>query len=171
MTDAVRPGEENIVALKIVNPGQIPLENPREQKPVHPTGMLNYLGNWGGIYGSVELLATDATFIEGLYVRPDIEKQVARFVVTVESSPPQRAHSKRREVAARHGEHAEPLSLPVPDEVKANVGVRVDRRDVLERSRVIAQEREVCAGQVVSRVGFAGLLLIEANELARLLVA
>ena len=63
VTDAVRPGEENIVSLRIVNPGQIPLEGPREQKPVHPTGMLNYLGNWGGIYGSVEVLATESTFI------------------------------------------------------------------------------------------------------------
>jgi beta-galactosidase len=83
VTEALRPGQDNVLALRIENPGQIPLEGPREQKPIHPTGMLNYLGNWGGIYGSVELVATESTYIEHLYVRPDVDKQTARFVVTV----------------------------------------------------------------------------------------
>jgi beta-galactosidase len=83
VTDALSPGRDNVVALRIENPGQIPLEGPREQKPTHPTGMLNYLGNWGGIYGTVELVATESTLIERVYVRPDVEKRVARFVVTV----------------------------------------------------------------------------------------
>ena len=56
VTDAVRPGADNVIALRIANPGAVPLEGPREQKPVRPTGMLNYIGNWGGIYGNVELL-------------------------------------------------------------------------------------------------------------------
>ena len=70
VTDAVRPGEDNVIALRIVNPGAVPLEGPREQKPIHPTGMLNYIGNWGGIYGNVELQATDPTWIERVYMRP-----------------------------------------------------------------------------------------------------
>jgi beta-galactosidase len=83
VTGVVRPGEDNVFALRIVNPGAVPLEGPREQKPIHPTGMLNYLGNWGGIYGNVELQATDPRWIEQVYVRPDVERQIARFVVTV----------------------------------------------------------------------------------------
>ncbi len=39
--------------------------------------MLNYIGNWGGIYGNVELQATDPTWIEHVYVRPDVEQQIA----------------------------------------------------------------------------------------------
>ena len=59
VTDAIRPGGDNVIALRIANPGAVPLEGPREQKPLQPTGMLNYIGNWGGPYGSVELRATD----------------------------------------------------------------------------------------------------------------
>ena len=83
ITDAIRPGEENVLALRIVNPGEVPLEGPREQKPINPTGMLNYIGNWGGIYGNVELQATDPTWIESVYIRPDVERSLARFAVTV----------------------------------------------------------------------------------------
>ena len=86
VTSAVRPGAANIIALRIVNPGEVPREGPREQKPLQPTGMLNYIGNWGGIYGNVELQATEPTRIEHVYVRPDVEQKVANFVVTVQNS-------------------------------------------------------------------------------------
>ena len=83
VTDAVRPGEDNVIALRIENPGAVPLEGPREQKPLHPTGMLNYIGNWGGIYGSVELQATDPTWIEQrLRAARTSSASVATFVVT-----------------------------------------------------------------------------------------
>ena len=36
VTDAVRPGGDNVIALRIANPGAVPLEGPREQKPVRP---------------------------------------------------------------------------------------------------------------------------------------
>ena len=85
VTGVVRPGQDNVIALRIANPGAIPLEGPREQKPLQPTGMLNYLGNWGGIYGNVELEATDPTRIELVYVRPDVERKLARFVLTVQN--------------------------------------------------------------------------------------
>ena len=81
VTSAIKPGQDNVLALRIANPGDVPLEGPREQKPVQPTGMLNYIGNWGGIYGSVELRATEPTWIEHVYVRPDVEQRVAKFVV------------------------------------------------------------------------------------------
>ena len=83
VTDALRPGEANVLALRIVNPGEVPLEGPREQKPINPTGMLNYIGNWGGIYGNVELQATEPTWIDSVYIRPDVERNQAKFAVTV----------------------------------------------------------------------------------------
>ncbi|MGH9309063.1 MAG: glycoside hydrolase family 2 protein, partial [Vicinamibacterales bacterium] len=85
VTGAVRPGEENVFALRIENPGEVPREGPREQKPVYPTGMLNYLGNWGGIYGDVSLEAADPVWVERVYVRSDVEQQRATFVVTVQN--------------------------------------------------------------------------------------
>jgi beta-galactosidase len=83
VTEAIRPGASNVVALRIANPGAVPLEGPREQKGDQPTGMLNYIGNWGGVYGSVELRATSATAIAQVYVRPDVTQRTARFVVSV----------------------------------------------------------------------------------------
>lgn len=83
VTEAVRPGADNVLALRIANPGEAPRDGPREQKPVRPTGMLNYLGNWGGIYGNVELQAIDPVSIAHVYIRPDIDRGVARFLVTV----------------------------------------------------------------------------------------
>jgi hypothetical protein len=83
VTKAVRPGADNVIALRIANPGEVPQEGPREQKPVRPTGMLNYIGNWGGIYGHAELEASDPTRIERLYVRPDVAAKTARSEITI----------------------------------------------------------------------------------------
>jgi beta-galactosidase len=83
VSDAIRAGADNVIALRIANPGAVPLEGPREQKPVRPTGMLNYIGNWGGVYGHVELRAAAPTSIEQVYVRPDVERRIVRLVVTV----------------------------------------------------------------------------------------
>lgn len=83
VSEAVRAGADNVIALRIANPGAVPLEGPREQKPVRATGMLNYIGNWGGPYGRIELQATDLTAIESVYIRPDVERRSARVVVTM----------------------------------------------------------------------------------------
>jgi beta-galactosidase len=84
-TAAARPGADNVIAIRIENPGAAPVEGPREQEPHYPTGLLNYIGNWGGIYGSVALQATDPVRIEQLYVRPDIAASAATFVVRVKN--------------------------------------------------------------------------------------
>ncbi|RYZ19243.1 MAG: hypothetical protein EOP49_48645, partial [Sphingobacteriales bacterium] len=79
------PGKENVIAIRVANPGAVPLESPDKQLPARPTGMLNYIGNWGGIYGNVELRATAPVFIEHVYVRSDIERQTASFVVSLKN--------------------------------------------------------------------------------------
>lgn len=84
-TEAARPGADNVLAIRIENPGAAPLDGPREQKPDFPTGLLNYIGNWGGIYGNVELRATDPVRIDQLYVRPDVTASATTFVVTVKN--------------------------------------------------------------------------------------
>ncbi|HTE28635.1 MAG TPA: beta galactosidase jelly roll domain-containing protein [Flavitalea sp.] len=85
VSKALIPGKENVIALRIANPGAVPLESPDKQLPARPTGMLNYIGNWGGIYGNVELRATNAIFIEHVYVKSDIERKTASFIVTVKN--------------------------------------------------------------------------------------
>jgi hypothetical protein len=87
-TEAAKPGADNVIAIRIENPGAAPVEGPREQKPDMPTGLLNYIGNWGGIYGNVELRATDPVRIEQLYVRPDVAASATTFVVRVKNGAP-----------------------------------------------------------------------------------
>ena len=111
VTEAVRPGANNVVALRIANPGAVPLEGPREQKGDMPTGMLNYIGNWGGVYGSVELRATDAVAVERVYVRPDVASGSARVIATV----------RNREARAFTGE----LHVTIGPRATARVPVQV----------------------------------------------
>jgi beta-galactosidase len=85
ISKALLPGKENIIALRVANPGAVPLESPDKQPPARPTGMLNYIGNWGGIYGNVELRATDAIFIRHVYVQSDIKRKTAAFTVTIQN--------------------------------------------------------------------------------------
>jgi beta-galactosidase len=85
VTDAILPGADNVLAVRIENPGAAPREGPREQEPTYPTGLLNYLGNWGGFYGHVELQATPRTRIEHVYIRPDVRARITRFIVRVQN--------------------------------------------------------------------------------------
>lgn len=86
VTEAIRPGHKNKVALKVSNPGRAPVEPPNKQIPTRPTGMLNYIGNWGGIYGPVELETTGRVWIERLWVRSVIQPAAARFGIHVRNA-------------------------------------------------------------------------------------
>ena len=48
-----------------------------------PVGCFNYLGNWGGIYRPVEIEATNTTWIEDVFVIPDVNGSQARLHVTL----------------------------------------------------------------------------------------
>jgi len=85
ISDAVRIGAENVIALKVTNPGEPILESPDKQIPKEPAGMLNYTANWGGIYGGVELEAKDRTWIEQTYVTSDVERKLVKFRVEINS--------------------------------------------------------------------------------------
>lgn len=115
VSKAIRPGTDNVIVLRVANPGKVPVEGPREQTPDRPTGMLNYIGNWGGIYGNVALEAYDLLSLEGVYIRPDVSAQAVRFDVTVRNA-------EARAQAAR-------------------VRVQVDGRQVEADVRVAAGER------------------------------
>jgi beta-galactosidase/beta-glucuronidase len=125
VTDAVRPGGDNVIALRIANPGAVPLEGPREQKPVRPTGMLNYIGNWGGIYGNVELLAAERTSIDGVYVRPDVQRRAATFVVAVQNRDTRDYAGEVRVTVSPGVEGRAPLTVPAGGRSDAEVVVSI----------------------------------------------
>lgn len=81
LSSAIRPGADNMIELKVSNAGNQHLVSPDKQLPNYPSGMLNYIGNWGGIYGPVELEATARVWIDQLWVRSDINPAAARFGV------------------------------------------------------------------------------------------
>jgi beta-galactosidase len=84
VTSAVRTGSGNVFALRVAIPkGSPETADPRSQAGAEPTGMLNYIGNWGGIYGHMELEATSVLHISDVAVQPDTERMAARFRVAV----------------------------------------------------------------------------------------
>ena len=85
ITEAVRVGAENMFALRVANPGPAIAESPDKQTPKEPAGMLNYIGNWGGIYGGVELEARERTWIEQTYITSHAERKLVKFRIEVSS--------------------------------------------------------------------------------------
>jgi len=75
VTDAIKPGENNRLAVRVLNPTHEPMdgivlnETPHRNKVIPYTAGASY--NHGGIVDSVELLITPAVRVEDLFVRPD----------------------------------------------------------------------------------------------------
>jgi hypothetical protein len=75
VTDAIRPGAKNLLAVRVLNPTHEPIdgivlgETPKQARviPYHAGAAFNH----GGITGSVELLATPAVRVEDLFARAD----------------------------------------------------------------------------------------------------
>jgi hypothetical protein len=85
VTKLIRPGASNTIVFLVTNPANPIGDSPDKQKATEPTGMINYIGNWGGIYGNVELEAVSPARIEEVAIIPDINKQQARLKVTIRS--------------------------------------------------------------------------------------
>ena len=85
VTPYLRPGASNSIVFLVENPANPIGESPDKQKATQPTGMINYIGNWGGIYGNVELLATSLTRIDDVAIVPHIGQPEARFTISVRS--------------------------------------------------------------------------------------
>lgn len=98
VTDDLRPGADNTIAFLVSNPGTPITESPDVQKASEPTGMLNYIGNWGGVYGSVELEASDPARIDDIAVSPDVRKNQAHFRVSVRDSATRAPYEARVEI-------------------------------------------------------------------------
>lgn len=79
----IRRGAKNTIVIRIENPAVTVEEDPERQKAKYPTGMLNYLGNWGGISAAVSLDAVPATHVESVLVLPDVERRQAAFRISM----------------------------------------------------------------------------------------
>ena len=84
ITGQVKAGAVNVIVLRINNPGQVITNTPGQQVPCAPTGCINYLGNWGGIFGNVWLEAEDKLAIAQTHITPDLERERAIFRITVQ---------------------------------------------------------------------------------------
>lgn len=98
VTKHVRPGASNALVFLVENPANPIGDSPDKQKATEPTGMINYIGNWGGIYGNVELEATSPAWIDDVAIIPDLLKQQARFKVVVKSAESGAPHTARVDV-------------------------------------------------------------------------
>ncbi|WP_321472195.1 sugar-binding domain-containing protein [uncultured Paludibaculum sp.] len=88
ISSAVKPGGENSIVLRIENPPVAIEASPDKQKPLQPTGMLNYIGNWGGIFGSVELASQPTTRVSSVLITSDVARRRIAFHVHVDTSKP-----------------------------------------------------------------------------------
>jgi hypothetical protein len=90
VTRAIKSGKSNLVDLRIDDPAMPVAVDPLRQKATLPTGMLNYIANWGGVYGDVTLEARDHTHIDSVLISSDTAKRIASFDVSVVSNKPRR---------------------------------------------------------------------------------
>jgi beta-galactosidase len=79
VTHAIHAGAENIIVLRVENPPVDVQTSPDRQIPTLPVGMLDYIANWGGIYGDVTLEAEDRAHIESVQIGSDTDKRIATF--------------------------------------------------------------------------------------------
>lgn len=83
VTKFIHTDASNTVVFLVENPANPIGESPDKQKATEPTGMINYIGNWGGIYGNVALEARSPEWIDDVSIVPDVRDQQARFKVTI----------------------------------------------------------------------------------------
>jgi len=90
VTAQVEPGADNVIALRVANPGAAPSESPDRQPPTRPTGSLNAIGNWGGLFEPVELQATSQVWLDRIRVRSEVETKTIHFRVLLRNVTPER---------------------------------------------------------------------------------
>ena len=87
VTDAVRPGQPNQLAVRVLNPANEPIDGITLNETAHGIKVLPYQAgrNWnkGGICDSVELLVLPAVWVEDLFVRPDWKTGILHIQASV----------------------------------------------------------------------------------------
>lgn len=126
VTGAVRAGRENVFVLRVAIPkGSPDTVSPDAQAGAEPTGMLNYIGNWGGLYGNVKLEATAPAWIDGVAATPDIARMRTRFRISIRSAEAGTAYAATLRVTV--GREGGSYTSSVPVEVRPGTS---DEHDV-----------------------------------------
>jgi len=87
VTDAIKPGAINHLAVRVLNPTNDPIDGmtlgqtPHRNKSIPPRPGGSY--NYGGITESVELLLVPSVRVEDVFVRPEIKAGRVKVQVTV----------------------------------------------------------------------------------------
>jgi hypothetical protein len=75
VTDSLKPGTANRIAVRVLNPTNEPIDGIKLQETAHTAKTAPWVpgrsGNWGGIADSVELILAPAVRVEDLFVRAD----------------------------------------------------------------------------------------------------
>lgn len=98
ISKALQAGKKNVIALRIDNMAAAIEESPDKQQGILPTGMLNYIASWGGVYGNVTMLATDPAYIKTVGITTEWEKKTVTF---------------RIEVAKQDASHRDPTNITI----------------------------------------------------------
>jgi hypothetical protein len=111
ISSALHPGSANDIVFRIENPPVKIDASPDKQEPQMPTGMLNYIGNWGGFYGDVYLESTDRTWIESTRISSDVAKRLLTVAVQLKTTGPKSAPVTVRVSANGASKSSEPVEL------------------------------------------------------------
>jgi hypothetical protein len=103
VTDLIHPGESATIVAKVRND----LSSPK--------GLFNWIARFGGLYRSVELEATNDSFIDNAYVEPDLDHKRALVHVRIHSPQPRELEIQVKvSPIPREGEApAEPVSSSI----------------------------------------------------------
>jgi len=89
VTKAVRPGQTNHLAVRVLNPGDERIDGMVLVETPHLDKAVNYsngnLYDYGGIIESVELLLTPAVRIADAHIRPDWKTGLVKVRVTAKN--------------------------------------------------------------------------------------
>ena len=88
VTDAVRPGEPNLIAVRVLNPTDKPIDGITLQQTPHRNKKSEFSCgsdyNHGGIEDSVELLVTPAVYIRDMFVEANPETETLSLRTTIQ---------------------------------------------------------------------------------------
>ena len=90
VTDAVKPGAANRLAVRVLNPTNEPIDGIRLQETAHTAKTVPWRpgrgGNWGGLCDSVEFIVAPAVRVEDVFVRADPKTGVIRVQANVRNA-------------------------------------------------------------------------------------
>jgi len=90
VTDAVKPGVANRLAVRVLNPTNEPIDGIRLQETAHTAKTVPWRpgrgGNWGGLCDSVEFIVAPAARVEDVFVRADPKTGVIRVQANVRNA-------------------------------------------------------------------------------------